>query len=311
MPESPGEGQTVKVVRNGAGGTKRVWNLATRNQAPSGRAPRPSSSERGRGRSSGLRRRGHRASARRSWRGSRRRNDGWSPVVRPRGEARRRFGVDAPLGERPRRPARRSRQGSDAMGHRRPPGDRAGDLPRKGADAIHVGAWAGVSTPVRARTPGEPARSVNQGDRPPSSDVPSHADRSVAEGPPDRTSDHHGNRLVGRRAVEGGTTGVVPRPGRHPRVAGRPRAAPRPHGRTRDLIPGSELSRVGALEGRRTSREGARAAIDRRRSDRARAGAGTSVPEGRYKAKRGAMPTDTRSGRPSAGTRQGPAMPRT
>jgi len=159
--------------------------------------------------------------------------------------------------------------------------------------------------------PANPHGPSNQGDRPPSSDVPSHADRSLAEGPPDRTSDHHGNRLVGRRAVEGGTTGVVPPRGRHPRVAGRPSAAPRPHGRTRDLIPGSELSRVGALEGRRTSREGARAAIDRRRSERARAGAGTSVPEGRYKAMRGAMPTDTRSGRPSAGTRQGPAMPRT
>jgi hypothetical protein len=42
-----------------------------------------------------------------------------------------------------------------------------------------------------------------------------------------------------------------------PRATGRNTAARRPHGRTRDLAPGSELSRVGALEGRRTSWEGA------------------------------------------------------
>jgi hypothetical protein len=112
MPDSPGEGQPVKVVRNGAGGTKRVWKLATRNQAPSGRAPRPSSSEERRGRSSGLRCRPHRASAHRGWPGSRRTADGWSPMVRTRIETRWWNGVVAPFGEQPHRVARRSRGGT-------------------------------------------------------------------------------------------------------------------------------------------------------------------------------------------------------
>lgn len=83
MPDGPGEGQPVKVVRNGAGGTKRVWKLATRSQAPSGRAPRRPSPEERRGWPSGPHRRSRRASAHRARHGSRRSPGGWNPWSDP------------------------------------------------------------------------------------------------------------------------------------------------------------------------------------------------------------------------------------
>jgi hypothetical protein len=121
MPDGPGGEQPVKVVRNGVGGPKRVWKLATRNQTQSGRAPRSSSSEEGRGRSLGPRCRTQRASAHRGMRGSRRSTDGRSSTVRPRGETRRWQETDVPFGGRSRNAIGRPRHEPDAMSRRPSP----------------------------------------------------------------------------------------------------------------------------------------------------------------------------------------------
>jgi len=155
MPDGPGEGQTVKVVRNGEGGTKRGWKLATRNQAPSGRAPHLDSSEQGRGRPSGLRCRTPWASVQCARRGSRRTIDGWSPMVRPHGEARRWNGADATFGELPHRTA----DGLVADRTRWVAAGRQGIAPGSSSDepeSIRVDAGARTSVPAPVWTPGDP-----------------------------------------------------------------------------------------------------------------------------------------------------------
>jgi len=64
MPDGSGEVQPAKDARNVEGGPKRVWELATRNQAQSGRAPRSSPPGRDHGRSSRSLRRTRRTSVR-------------------------------------------------------------------------------------------------------------------------------------------------------------------------------------------------------------------------------------------------------
>jgi hypothetical protein len=266
------------------------------------------SSEQGRARSSGFRRRTNRASVRHFRRGSWRRTDGRSPMVQPRGEVRRWIGADAPSGERPRRVTEGLAKDWT----------RWVDAGRQGITSAPVFGWTQARfTSARGWGfgPGPSAGTRRTSQTPPFGWSPADLRRTVAprpfpadgrSGPPTITATD--SSVVGQWARDPQS---VPMLERRLRVAGRSRVARGPQGRLRDLVPGGELSWVGALEGRRTSREGARDATGRRRPERDRAGAGWLVPEGRCKAMRGAMPTDTRSGRPSAGTRQGPAMPRT
>jgi hypothetical protein len=177
MPDGPGEGQTVKVVRNGEGGTKRVWKLATRNQTPSGRAP-PSAlrSRGGRGlpafvvERTGLRSGTSDAGAGggpmdgHPWSSLEERFDGGSEQTHPPGSAR---------AASPKVSPRTGRDGSTqvARGSRRRP---SSDGRKRGSRRRE----AGASVPVRARAPGEPPRPLHSGGRPPTSVVPSHPDRS-------------------------------------------------------------------------------------------------------------------------------------
>lgn len=153
-------------MRNGGGGTKRVWKLATRSQAPSGRAPRRSSSEERRVRFLSLHRRSQRASAFRGRPGGWRTTDGRSPLVRPRTESRRRHGVDAPFGERPHRITGRTRNGPDAMGRSRPPGDREEGHLRMDGRTVRASTRLETSVPIRVQAPGVPATLRHSGDRP-------------------------------------------------------------------------------------------------------------------------------------------------
>lgn len=156
---------------------------------------------------------------------------------------RRRTGADAPLGERPRRDDGRPRSVAGAMGRCRPLGEPRGSPSSDGR--IH-------GTPVHRRRPVNRVSSAGRLSCRRTPAVPAWT------GPPGSL-----NRLlrqpIRRWSGRDGDAdhGVAPTQRSRLRAAGRNTAARRPHGRTRDLAPGSELSRVGALEGRRTSWEGA------------------------------------------------------
>jgi hypothetical protein len=125
-------------------------------------------------------------------------------MVRSRGEACRWLGADVPFGVR----RRRVRGGLAAER------TRWVDAGRQGIVRAFAFGWSpvrfmsapepGLRSWLERGHPADPPRPINSGDHPPPSVVPSHADRSQRTDPPDRPSNHHGNRLVGRRAVGGG-----------------------------------------------------------------------------------------------------------
>ena len=207
---------------------------------------------------SGPHRRSYRASAHRDRQGV-----GGRPMDEthgpPRTGSRRREGAVAPLGERPRRITGRARAGLDAMGRSRPPGDREEAHLRMDGRSVRARHRSRTSVPDRRQAPGAPATPRQPGLHPQVA-CRAAAHRSFQRGRtlPARRTVFYGNRFVGGRAGTGmRTTESVPTQRSRLRAAGRNTAARRPHGRTRDLAPGSELSRVGALEGRRTSWEDA------------------------------------------------------
>jgi hypothetical protein len=291
MPDGPGEGQPAQVVRNDEGGTKRVWKLATRSQAPSGRAPRRPSPEERRGRSSGPHRRSRRASALRVRYGSRRSTDGRThgPI---RTGSRRRDGVVAPLGEQPRRRVGRSRTGPDAMGRCRPPGAPRGS-PSPDGRTDGTSPWM-----IQDLGPGSEAGTRCTGDVPSTGLRPQVACRTAAHRPfprgrtlPARRTVFYGNRFVGGRAGTGTRTTESPR---HRGVAfGRQVGTRQCVGRMDGLgIWLREVNSPGWVRWRGDEPHGRAPGSDRSASTGPRAGRfRDSVPEGRFKAMRGADPT--------------------
>jgi hypothetical protein len=173
--------------------------------------------------------------------------------------SRRRPGAAVPLGEQPQRVDERTREGPDAMGRCRSLGE-----PRGGPSSD---GWPDGSRPPREQdldpAPGAgtrcPRGAPSSGSSPagrlscrrtpavPAWKGPPGSQTRLLRQPIRRWSGRDGDADHGDASTQRSRL----------RAAGRNTAARRPHGRTRDLAPGSELSRVGALEGRRTSWEDA------------------------------------------------------
>jgi hypothetical protein len=239
MPDGSGEGQTVKVERNDEGGTKRVWKLATRSQDPSGRAPRPTSSEASREWSPGLHRRPQRASAHRVRPGDRRATDGRHPWSGTGPELDGASTRQLPSGGRRGFAQHGPELDWTRWDMHRPPGNRDVDRPRTERIMVHASSWTRTSVPAPAQAPGVPRGPVISGSvrRPPV--VPRHADRSPKNGALPDPTNRHKRQPTRRSSGRGGDEihGAHRTNGSRPRATGRGVAVRRPHGRPTE--PGS------------------------------------------------------------------------
>lgn len=290
MPDGLGEEKTVKVVKNGEGGAKRAWKLATRNQAHSGRAPRLSSSEGSRGRSAPVSRAfrielrpdtgsagaGGRPTDDHPWSGLEAGSDGsragmfppgsdQAPPPEGPGTNRTRWDIDGRHLVSARHSGPRSRIERDRTANRRCPAclDGRTQVARRAAAR-----WPST----RGRSP---PGSPNYPSRQPTRRLSGSGWRSDPTGCPLAGESPSGGRSAGSDAI-----------GRMP---------------ARDLVPGSTFSEMGALKGRRTSWEDVRCATRSTSTGKTVGRCRKSVPEGGCKATRGAMPIDYPVGATIAG----------
>jgi hypothetical protein len=139
--------------------------------------------------------------------------DRWTaPTVRHRTGTRRRVDVVAPLGASSRKPARRPRNGLDAMGARRPPGNREEGHLRVDGHTARARTRVRTSVPARPQAPGDRRNPVIRASTAGLPYAPLHAGRSRVDGP-SRTprTVFYGNRLVGCRAGTGTRSTERPR----------------------------------------------------------------------------------------------------